>query len=148
MSYETIFTLANGAAAVGWLLLIIRPRATYTTYLVGYGLLPAAMSLLYVYGLILGFEAFAHGGFGSLVAVRELFANDALLLVGWVHYLAFDLLIGGWITRDGAELGFPHWQIVPALVLTFLLGPVGFFIYWIMRAGRQRALRPLHGDGV
>jgi hypothetical protein len=104
------------------------------------------MALIYIFSLVLGFEAFSDGGFGSLVAIRKLFANDALLVAGWVHYLTFDLLIGGWITRDSARLDFPHWQIVPTLVLTLLLGPVGFFAYWIMRTRRQRALRPLHGD--
>ena len=56
-----------------------------------------------------------------------------MLLAGWIHYLAFDLLIGTWETRDARERGLPHLLLVPCLVLTFLLGPAGWLLYMGVR---------------
>jgi hypothetical protein len=46
-----------------------------------------------------------------------------------VHYLAFDLFVGSWEVRDSQRRRMPHLFIIPSLVLTFLLGPVGFLTY-------------------
>ncbi len=46
----------------------------------------------------------AKGGFGSLAEVALLFSNPHILLAGWIHYLAFDLFIGGWEVRDAQRL--------------------------------------------
>jgi ABA DEFICIENT 4-like len=69
--------------------------------------------------------------------VRLLFQDDYLLLAGWIHYLAFDLFIGGWEARDAKRLGLPHLLLVPCLVLTFLFGPVGLLAYFTLRAARR-----------
>jgi hypothetical protein len=71
----------------------------------------------------------ADGGFGTLDEVARLFANPWLLLAGWVHYLAFDLLIGNWEARDARARGVPHWALVPCLLGTFLFGPAGWLLY-------------------
>jgi hypothetical protein len=69
------------------------------------------------------------GGFSTLPDVATLFSNPWALLAGWIHYLAFDLLIGTWETRDAREHGVPPLWLVPCLVLTFLFGPAdGCFI--------------------
>jgi hypothetical protein len=70
-----------------------------------------------------------------LADVRALFSNDFLLLAGWIHYLAFDLFIGSWEVRDARRLGIHHLTVVPCLVLTFMLGPVGLLLYLALRAG-------------
>jgi hypothetical protein len=51
-----------------------------------------------------------------------------------VHYLAFDLFVGGWEVRDAQERGIRHLLVVPALVLTFLFGPAGWLLYVATRA--------------
>ena len=62
------------------------------------------------------------------------------LLAGWVHYLAFDLFIGAWETRDAAARGVPHAWVVPCLLMTFLLGPIGLLAYLAIRGLRVRTL--------
>ena len=69
--------------------------------------------------------------------MRALFDNPWALLAGWTHYLAFDLFIGGWEVRDAQRRGIPHLLIVPALVLTFLLGPAGLLLYLAIRWSRS-----------
>ena len=104
-------------------------------------LIPALLAVAYA-GLIGAYFAAAEGGFSSLEAVRSLFDSDALLLAGWLHYLAFDLLVGAWQVRTARAEGIPHLLVVPCLVLTFMLGPVGFLLFLIIRFARTSHLVP------
>jgi len=61
-------------------------------------------------------------------------------LAGWVHYLAFDLFIGSWEVRDANRHGIPPWAIIPSLILTFLFGPMGLLLYFLIRIARIRRL--------
>ena len=65
--------------------------------------------------------------------VMRLFTNQWVVLAGWIHYLAFDLFVGGWEVRDSQARGISHWFVIPCLILTFLLGPIGFLLYHIVR---------------
>jgi len=60
------------------------------------------------------------------------------LLAGWTHYLPFDLVHRWWEARDAQRRGVPHLLVVPALVLTFLLGPAGLLLYLGIRAIASR----------
>jgi hypothetical protein len=95
--------------------------------------LPLALAGLYL-GLVLVNLFGAEGGFGSLEQVARLFEDRWLLLAGWVHYLAFDLFVGAWELRDAQRLAIPHLAVLPCLVLTFFLGPVGLLVYFLVRA--------------
>ena len=90
-------------------------------------------------------DAHGRGGFGSLNEVATLFLVPGLLLAGWVHYLAFDLLVGRW-QIDDSGLGdagrLAAWWLVPCLALTFLFGPAGWLLYLLTRAGMRRAISP------
>jgi hypothetical protein len=80
------------------------------------------------------------GGFGSLADVSLIFQNPWVLLAGWIHYLAFDLFVGSWEVRDAQRVGIRHLFVVPCLVLTFLFGPIGLLLYFILRAALRRRL--------
>ena len=121
----------------GWALLVLAPRWRWTARLVAPVLIPGLLSLLYVFLLLTRWSS-AEGGFGSLADVRRLFEEPALLLAGWVHYLAFDLFIGSWEVRDAQRLALPHLLVVPCLVLTFLFGPIGWLAYFALRGGLRR----------
>lgn len=127
MTPESVFSAASTTALLAWLLLIVRPRATWVQTITG-TIVPVAFAVLYavVIGQHLGR---GEGDFNSLAGVAALFANPWNLLAGWVHYLAFDLLTGVWETRDAARRGIPHWMVIPCLLLTFMLGPAGWLLY-------------------
>ena len=78
----------------------------------------------------------------ALLAGAAAFANPWLLLAGWIHYLAFDLLTGVWEVRDAARRGVPHWLVVPCLALTFMLGPAGWLLYRAVRLTRAAPAAP------
>ncbi len=80
-------------------------------------------------------------GFNSIAQVRALFSVDRALVAGWIHYLAFDLFIGAWQTRDARALGIAQWAVLPCLVLTFLFGPLGLGLYLLLRTVCEKRSR-------
>jgi hypothetical protein len=65
-----------------------------------------------------------------------LFTQPEIALAGWVHYLAFDLLIGAWIARMARAEGISHLLVLPLVALTFLFGPAGYLAFTLLRASR------------
>jgi len=76
--------------------------------------------------------------FTTLEGVRNIFGNDMGVLVGWSHYLVFDLFPGAWEARDARRRGFNHFILIPCLLLTFMLGPIGLMLYLVLRAVMKR----------
>ncbi|TGE27955.1 ABA4-like family protein [Hymenobacter metallicola] len=132
---ESLFLLANNLVLPGWLLLVVAPRWRVTRWVVGSEALPALLAVFYAgcIGWHYAGGAASQGGFSSLPEVAALFQDPWALLAGWVHYLCFDLAVGTWISRDAQRRGLPHLLLLPVLLLTFLLGPVGFLLYFGLR---------------
>ena len=72
--------------------------------------------------------------------MRKLFGRDELLLAGWVHYLAFDLFIGAWESRDSQRLEIPRLVMSPCYLMTFMLGPIGLLFYFAIRTAKTKSL--------
>jgi len=140
MPLETQFSVASIVAAVGWLLLIFLPRVRVAQLIAGV-VIPLMIAVLYV-SLLLQYFGRGPGGFGSLAEVGLLFSQPGPLLAGWVHYLAFDLFIGAWQVRDAERQQIHHLLVVPCLVLTFMLGPSGLLLYFLLRSIKTRTLVP------
>jgi hypothetical protein len=94
---------------------------------------PAILAIAYVLLIRAGFGEAEGGGYGSIGEIRALFASDSALVAGWFHYLAFDLFIGAWIVREGLERKLPPFLILPCLPLTFLFGPAGLLLFFLLR---------------
>lgn len=132
MKAEQIFSIANSIALAGWLILLIAPRWIVTRKVILSGVIPLLLSAAYLILIVLFFGK-AEGGFGSLADVMKLFTNEWATLAGWIHYLAFDLFVGIWEVKDAQKRKISHWFVAPCLVLTFMLGPIGFLLYSILR---------------
>ena len=132
LSPDQWFTAAGQLAMVGWFILVFMPRRFRLLNTIPKYLIPFALGLLYS-GLVLAHFFTQSGGFGSLADVRSLFANDYILLAGWVHYLAFDLFTGAWIAREADNIGVSRLIQQLLLVATFMFGPVGLVLFLLMR---------------
>ncbi len=132
MNAETIFSIVNTIALVGWILLVFVPRWNWTRKIVLSGGIPILLSIAYLI-LIVAFFGQADGGFDSLENVMKLFTNKWAALAGWIHFLAFDLFVGSWEIKDSQEKGISHWFMIPCLIFTFLLGPIGLLLYFVIR---------------
>lgn len=128
-----LFGYTGPLAILGWLALALSPLAPRAADLAAALIIPALLSVAYT-ALILVHWADAPGGFDSLSNVMALFTEPSVALAGWVHYLAFDLFVGAWITRTARAEAIPHLLILPCLVLTFLFGPAGLLAFFILRA--------------
>lgn len=139
MSPETFFSIANASVLPGWALLIFLPRWSWTTRLVTTVLIPGLLAVAYAVYLIPNIGE-AEGGFGSLPDVMALFSDPRLVLAGWLHYLAFDLLVGTLIVRDAIRERVPHLAVVPCLAACFMAGPLGWLLYLVVRGTTRRKL--------
>jgi hypothetical protein len=138
MELEQIFSMASVLAMIGWLLLAFLARRPVAQLAAGVAI-PLILSAGYLMLIALHIRG-AEGGFGSLADVATLFQKPELLLAGWIHYLAFDLFIGAWETRDAQRIGLPHLVVIPCLVMTFMLGPIGLLFYFAIRTAKLRAV--------
>ena len=133
--------MATLLAMIGWLLLAILPKQPIAQITSG-ALVPLVLSVGYLFLIVQNLQG-AEGGFGSLAEVGTLFQKQELLLAGWIHYLAFDLFIGAWEVRDSQRNGIPHLVIIPCLLMTLMLGPIGLLFYFAIRTAKTRAITPL-----
>lgn len=137
MSPEAVFSLCTKLVLPGWLLLVFAPRWRWSARIISAVVIPLALAVVYVY-LVAAHFGRSEGGFGSLADVGRLFQSPHALLAGWIHYLAFDLFVGAWEVRDAQRVGIHHLLVVPCLVLTFLFGPAGLMLYFLLRWALRR----------
>ncbi|MFN6977493.1 MAG: abscisic acid-deficient protein Aba4 family protein [Gemmobacter sp.] len=142
MTWDALFSACSTLALAGWAVLILAPRRFFALPRWG---IPVALSAVYA-ALVMAHFADAGGGFGSIAAVRALFASDPALVAGWVHYLAFDLLVGALVAARMDRAGVPRVVQAGPLAATFLLGPVGLLL-GLMTEGATRALRRRMQEG-
>ncbi len=132
MNLETVFQIASKVAVVGWLILIVAPNWKHTRNVTTILISTLVFGGLYAFFIGTSFGQ-GEGGFDSLANVRKLFMNDRALLAGWIHYLSFDLFIGTWEIENAKSLGISRWLVLPCQILTFLFGPIGLLLYFLIR---------------
>ena len=67
-----------------------------------------------------------------------MFTSDGGIVIGWTHYLAFDLFVGLWIAKDADHKGFSRLVQFPFLFATLMAGPIGLFAWLVTREARAR----------
>ena len=146
--WQTLFGLTNAIALAGWALLLFAPRRPIPLSLVLYGgvallcIADAAIFVMLVGGIA---DPVRDAGAGaadltdySVAGIKSLFRSDGAVVLGWTHYLAFDLFTGLWIARDADAKGFSRLLQAPFLVATFLAGPLGMLGWLVARERRAR----------
>ncbi len=139
---DLVFGTGNAVVFVGWAILILLPRRWPLLNAVPKYAIPTLFGLAYA-GITLSRFAVSGGGYGSLEAVRALFATDELLVAGWLHYLAFDLFVGCWIAGRADRMGLSRLVQGVILLATFIVPPVGLVLFLATRAGAQAMRRAL-----
>ena len=70
--------------------------------------------------------------------ISELFADKTFLIMFWLHFISINLFTGGWIVKDSQKFSINKIFLIVPLVTTYLIGPLGLFIYWIVRIFHAR----------
>ncbi len=149
MTWENAYLALNALVVPAWALLVLLPRARVTKAIVHSGLYPLVLGLIYAASLgaaILFGQAAPDANMTSLDGVMALFSHPNGIITGWSHYLVFDLFVGSWIARDAQRRGVPHLAAVPAMLLTFLFGPVGLLLYMTIRLALGKGLSLVETD--
>lgn len=138
-----MYTLLNLGVVPFWALLIVAPVFRLTDLLVHSVAMPILLGVTYAWLLataLWGGTPVPEGaGFATLDGLVKLFSVKEALVAGWAHYIVFDLFIGAWQARDAQRVGLNHFVLIPCLILTFLVGPVGLLAYLLIRGLTGRA---------
>lgn len=133
---ELYFKSATFLAVSCWILLIGFPKFIYSNQ---YVILISVALLAVLYGYLLFFRKnhdatiYPKGSFSSLEGVVDLFKNPKGVLIGWIHYLAFDLMVGLYIKQEATNMGMSHYIQIPCFILTLIFGPLGLLLFFILR---------------
>jgi len=138
LTFENIYSWANLALIPFWLMLIIIPSSKFTQFFINSIILPLILSVAYVYiiyqTILLDepiFDVFKlYLGIDNLYT---LFATESFLLVFWLHFLALNIFVGSWMSRDGVKYSMPRKLVIFPLILVYFTGPPGLVLYWVIR---------------
>ena len=137
LTYENIYLIANWGVIPFWLLLIIIPNHGLSNFFVQSIIVPLLLAI--AYGFV-AYKIFLDGNildsfelYNGLDGLYSMFANEAFLLVFWIHFLAISLFLGAWISRDSQKYMVPRFFVTISLIFTYFTGPVGLLIYWFIR---------------
>ena len=137
LTNENIFLITNWGVIPFWFLLILAPNNQLTNFLAQSIIVPMLLACGYVY---LSYTIYLEGNifdgfelYSGLNGLYSMFANESLLLIFWLHFLAISLFVGTWIVRDSKRHLVPKVITIPSLILTYFTGPIGLVIYWFFR---------------
>ena len=136
-STDTLFLASTTITFLAWLILIALPykRAIHQVL---YGVVVLGMGVLYTSLFVQFFDPSSFESFSTLDGLMSLFSSKEAVLLGWVHYLAFDMLAGLYIVRDAEKNNLPPYSITVCLLFTFMAGPLGWTSYIILRTITKR----------
>jgi len=131
MTPSIVFSICSTIVLPQWLLMIVAPKWKWTQKLIRSYIIPVSLAIVYAIYTVKGLPN-ANGGFDSLENVMKLFTSQEAVLIGWIHYLAFDLLVGSWVLLTAQKKQIHHGFVIPCLIGCFMLGPVGFLLFWVI----------------
>jgi len=135
MEIQLLFKIFNFGVLIPWAMMILLPKWKGTQWMIKTKLPVLVIAASYLF-LVLWDALVTQGGaidFTSMESIKQAFTRDEVMLVGWIHYLAFDMFVGMWELTDAQRLKIPHLLLVPCLGLTLMFGPIGFVLYWLVR---------------
>ena len=138
LTFENIYLWTNFGVLPFWAMLILIPNSRLTQIFVNSVILPLILATAYIYVIYQTilleenlFETFKlYLSFDNLYTI---FAVESFLLAFWLHFIALNLFLGSWVSRDGVKYIIPKSVVFVPLVLIYFFGPLGLVIYWMVR---------------
>ena len=135
---EILYFWVNFGVLPFWLILIFFPSSNLSRFFVT-SILPifllsgAYIFVLYKsfigsYDFLSNFELYL-----SISNLSNLFSNNLFLMLFWIHFISINLFVGGWIVKDSQKFYINKILVSFPLIITYLIGPLGLFIYWLIR---------------
>ena len=142
---EMLYYWVNLGVLPFWLILIFFPQSHICRYLVTSIFPIFVLGGAYVFMLYksyIGSYDF-DGNFDLYLGIdniSNLFSNKTFLIMFWIHFISINLFAGGWIARDSQKLAINKIVIIFPLLITYLIGPLGIFIYWLIRIFHAKSI--------
>jgi hypothetical protein len=127
---ERLFELSSIVVLPFWLMMIVLPSWHWTPRIIRrpvIGVVPAAVYAVLVLPRLR--EVGPVVSAPNLPDIAALLSTPAGATIAWVHFLAFDLLVGRWMYLDSRTRQISPWLMAPVLFLTLMLGPIGYLLY-------------------
>ena len=135
---EILYYWVNFGVLPFWLILIFFPQSNLSRYFVtsifpilllsGAYIFMLYKSYLSSYEFLANFDLYL-----SISNLSNLFSNETFLMLFWIHFVSINLFTGGWIVKDSQKFGINKIILFLPLVITYLIGPLGILVYWIVR---------------
>ena len=135
---EMLYYWVNFGVLPLWLLLIFFPYSHLCRYFVTSIFPIFVLSGTYIFVL---YKSYLNsydfiGNFNLYLGISDisyLFSDKNFLMMFWIHFIAINLFTGGWIVKDSQKLSINKFVLIIPLVVTYLIGPLGLFLYWLIR---------------
>ena len=135
---ETLYMWINLGVLPFWFILIVFPQSHLSRIFVTSIFPIFILSGVYVFILyksyLIGYDF--DGNFSLYLGLNELsrlFEDHLYIMVFWTHFIAINLFLGGWIVKDSQKFAINKVLLAIPLIITYLIGPIGLFLYWIIR---------------
>ena len=135
---ETLYMWINVGVLPFWFILIVFPQSHLSRIFVTSIFPIFILSGVYIFILyksyLIGYDF--DGNFSlylGLSKLSRLFEDHLYIMIFWTHFIAINLFVGGWIVRDSQKFSINKVLMAMPLIVTYLIGPIGLFLYWIIR---------------
>ena len=135
---DMLFYWVNFGVLPFWLILIFFPNSNLSRYFITsiFPILILSGSYIFIlyksylnsYDFLNNFTLYL-----GIDYLSELFSDKSYLMMFWIHFISINLFTGGWIVRDSQKLYMNKILISIPLIITYLIGPIGLFLYWMIR---------------
>ena len=135
---ETLYIWINLGVLPFWFILIIFPQShlsrIFVTSINPFFILSGVYIFILYKSFLFGYDFNSNFtlylGLGEL---SRLFEDDLYVMIFWTHFIAINLFIGGWIVKDSQKFSINKVLLTLPLIITYFIGPIGLFLYWIIR---------------
>ena len=135
---ETLYMWINLGVLPFWFILIVFPQShlsrIFVTSIFPIFILGGVYIFILYKSYLIGYDF--DGNFSLYLGLNELsrlFEDHLYIMIFWTHFIAINLFIGGWIVKDSQKFSINKVLMAVPLIVTYLIGPIGLFLYWIIR---------------
>ena len=135
---ETLYMWINLGVLPFWFILIVFPQShlsrIFVTSIFPFFILSGAYIFILYKSYLIGYDF--DGNLSLYLGLNELtrlFEDHLYIMIFWTHFIAINLFIGGWIVKDSQKFSINKVLMAVPLIVTYLIGPIGLFLYWIIR---------------
>jgi len=145
LTIEMLYLWVNLGVLPLWIILIFFPQSQICKYFVT-SIFPifilSGSYIFVIYKSYLNSYDFI-GNFNLYLGIEnlsDLFSDNSYLMVFWIHFISINLFTGGWIVKDSQKFSINKLLLVLPLLLTYLIGPLGLFVYWLIRIFHAKSI--------